>query len=74
MGKYNQVNYGVFHEEYLTKIFEAKNLIDTKKNPGEAKKQYYLEQLIKRIQNNHGHLKTFQTFLEFCVKIRQEIS
>jgi len=73
MGKYDQNNYGDFHEQYLKEIFNAKNLTYTKNNPGEAKEKYYLEQLIKRIENNNGHLKTFKAFIEFCEKIRQEI-
>ncbi len=74
MGKYDQGNHAEFHEQYLKEIFNAKNLTYTKKFPGEAQKKYYLEQLIKRIENNHEHLKTFQAFIEFCTLIRQKIS
>ena len=74
MGKYDQNNYGDFHEQYLKEIFNAKNLTYTKNNPGVAKQQYYLEQLIKRVENNNGHLKTFKAFIEFCEKIREEMS
>lgn len=74
MGKYNQENtYGNFHYQYLRQIFAAKNLTYSKKRPGEAKKEYYLQQMIKRLENNYRHLRTLQTFIEFCQKVRQEI-
>lgn len=76
MGKYDRASYGDFHYEYLKQIFAAKkvkSLEYTKKDPGEAKEEYYLKQLIKRIENNHGHLKTLANFIKFCQKIRQEI-
>jgi hypothetical protein len=46
--------------EYLKTIFSSKNIAYTKKNPGEAQKEYYLNELIKRIKTESQHLKTFQ--------------
>jgi len=42
----------------------------SKKFPGVAQEQYYLNQLKKRIDKTE-HLKTFQKFINFCDNIRQ---
>ncbi|MEB3884515.1 hypothetical protein [Lyngbya sp. CCY1209] len=73
MGQYNMKNHADFHFEYLREIFIAKNIIYTKKRPGEAQKQYYLDELKRRVTNNPDHLKSFQTFLEFCKKMKREM-
>lgn len=73
MGQYNMKNHADFHFEYLREIFIAKKITYTKKRPGEAQKQYYLDELKKRVINNPDHLKSFQTFLEFCEKIKREM-
>jgi hypothetical protein len=51
-------------------IFEAKKLSYSKKFPGVAQEQYYLNQLKKRIDKTE-HLKTFRKFINFCDNIRQ---
>ena len=72
MGDYNMRNHAEFHCEYLKEIFRARNIFYTKKNPGDAQKEYYLDEIQKRIQNNPNHLKTFQNFLNFCQMIKQK--
>ena len=70
MGRFNCRNHADFHFAYLKSIFEAKKLSYSKKFPGVAQEQYYLNQLKKRIDKTE-HLKTFQKFINFCDNIRQ---
>ena len=70
MGRFNCRNHADFHFAYLKSIFKAKGLSYSKKFPGEAQEQYYLNQLKKRIDKTE-HLKTFQKFINFCDNIRQ---
>jgi hypothetical protein len=72
MGKFKQKNHADFHLVYLQEIFRAKNLSYSKKFPGETQEEYYLQQLIKRIDETE-HLKTFQKFINFCDNIRQNL-
>jgi hypothetical protein len=74
MGKYNMRNHADFHCEYLKEIFRAKQIDYSKKFPGDARQRYYLEQLQKRIQDNPTHLKTFQSFLRFCKRVKNSIN
>jgi len=70
MGRFNCRNHADFHFAYLKSIFEAKGLYYSKKSPGETQKQYYLNELKKRIDPTEN-LKTFQKFINFCDNIRQ---
>ncbi|MDJ0508496.1 MAG: hypothetical protein QNJ64_04455 [Crocosphaera sp.] len=74
MGKYVLKNHANFHEAYLKEIFRAKNLSYTKKHPGETQEKYYFEELLKRIEEQSNHLQTFKTFIEFCDKIKANLS
>lgn len=70
MGQYNKKNHAEFHYEYLREIFRSKNTIYSKKNPNDAQKQYYFEELQRRVKDQPADLRSFQFFLEFCEKIR----
>lgn len=74
MGKYVLKNHANFHEAYLKEIFRAKNLSYTKKHPGETQEKYHFEELLKRINNQSNHLQTFQTFIEFCNRVKNNLS
>ncbi|MGD1715766.1 hypothetical protein [Dapis sp. BLCC M172] len=75
MGNYSQdYNHTQFHFSYIKEIFRAKKINYSKKNPGEAKNQSYLDELKKRITLEPEHLKTFQDFIDFCQKIKKELS
>ncbi|MBP0010740.1 MULTISPECIES: hypothetical protein [unclassified Roseofilum] len=71
MGDYGMRNHADFHFKYLQEIFKAKQISYTKRNPGDARKHYYLEELTKRVSKNPTHLQTFQSFLEFCRMIKK---
>lgn len=73
MGDYNMRNHADFHHEYLKEIFRARNIAYNKKPPGDAKKEYYLEQLQIRVRDNSTHLEILQNFLKFCKMIRRQI-
>ncbi|MCU0541107.1 MAG: hypothetical protein MUE44_02835 [Oscillatoriaceae cyanobacterium Prado104] len=74
MGKYPDFNtHAQFHAAYLRKLFEAKNTSYSKKDPGDARKEFYLNQLLERIKAHPEHLITFRYFIEFCNKIKVEL-
>jgi hypothetical protein len=74
MPKYSSFNtHAQFHFEYLKAIFSEKKICYSKKNPGEALQQYYLQQLIARINQDPNHLETFRYFISFCNTIKHEI-
>ncbi|MDJ0555180.1 MAG: hypothetical protein QNJ68_12210 [Microcoleaceae cyanobacterium MO_207.B10] len=75
MGNYSQdYNHAQFHFSYLKEIFAAKNTYYSKKNPRDAQSQSYLDELINRLTSDLEHLKTFQYFIDFCQKIKKELS
>ncbi|MGL5035928.1 MAG: hypothetical protein ACRC6M_19250, partial [Microcystaceae cyanobacterium] len=69
MGKYDQDCHANFHEKYLKAIFQAKGLKYSKTMPRETQKEYYLKELINRIQQKPEHLPTFQALYEFCQEL-----
>ncbi|MFM2061194.1 MAG: hypothetical protein RLZZ507_864 [Cyanobacteriota bacterium] len=74
MGQYQSFNtHAQFHEAYVKELFRAKNINYSKRNPGDVVKQFYLQQLIERIESENTHLPTFQTFLEFCYMIKSQL-
>jgi hypothetical protein len=74
MGKYQDFNtHAQFHGAYLRALFEAKNIVYSKKRPGDVLKLFYLEQLLTRIQVQPEHLTTFRNFIEFCNKIKPQL-
>lgn len=74
MGCYKTFNtHAQFHEAYLREMFKAKKIAYSKRNPGDVKKQFYLEQLQSRIHDCPEHLKTLRQFLNFCDTIKNKI-
>jgi hypothetical protein len=74
MGKHHNFNtHAQFHEAYLKELFRAKNISYSKNNPGDVLKLYYLEQLLARIEENTHHLRSFQSFIQFCHKIKKQL-
>ncbi|MDY7002829.1 MAG: hypothetical protein SWX82_02320 [Cyanobacteriota bacterium] len=75
MGNYSQdYNHAEFHYLYLKEIFAARNSSYSKKLPRDAQNKSYLDELIKRIEDEPEHLKTFQNFINFCWMIKQQLS
>ncbi|MGD1808002.1 hypothetical protein ACP6PL_21565 [Dapis sp. BLCC M126] len=75
MGNYSQdYNHAQFHFSYLKEIFKAKKINYSKKNPGEAKNESYLDELKKRVALEAEHLKSFKYFIDFCQMIKKELS
>jgi hypothetical protein len=75
-----------FHESYLRELFKEQNLVRTsranppqkqlvykKGEPMEVQERYYLEQLLARIETNPEHLMSFQEFIGFCHKIKEQV-
>ncbi|MEG4970280.1 hypothetical protein QUB11_27080 [Microcoleus sp. B6-A1] len=65
----------LFHEGYLREIFKERSSASNKSfsyrksKPMEVQEEYYLKQLIARIEANSDHLLSFQEFIKFCRKI-----
>ncbi|GAB1540129.1 hypothetical protein NUACC21_27980 [Scytonema sp. NUACC21] len=75
MAKYQGFNtHAQFHEAYLKEVFRAKNIADSKNNPGDVLKKHYLEQLLRKTQEKTEDLPSFQEFIIFCNKIKSELS
>ncbi|MEM8642550.1 MAG: hypothetical protein AAGG51_27585 [Cyanobacteria bacterium P01_G01_bin.54] len=73
MGSYDQKNHADFHCEYLREVFRSRNTTYSKKLPNDAKERHYFDQLQKRVADNSQDLKTFQSFLEFCSRVRDRM-
>ncbi len=64
-----------FHFSYLKAMFnERGNMTYSKSNSTEVQRPSYLNELINRVKDEPSHLNTFINFLEFCTKLRHEIS
>jgi hypothetical protein len=50
-----------------------KQLVYKKEEPMEVQERYYLEQLLVRIETNPEHLISFQEFIGFCHKIKEQV-
>jgi hypothetical protein len=74
MGKYSTFNtHAQFHEAYLKELFKAKNINYSKNNPGDVLKSYYLDQLLVRVKEHNHHLCSFQSFIQFCNQIKNQL-
>ncbi len=74
MEKYPGFKYhSPFHEAYLRALFQAKNIVYTKKRPGEVLKEYYLKEVLNRFLDQPEHLKSFGDFIRFCQAVKQEL-
>jgi len=66
----------LFHEGYLREIFKERSSASNKSfsyrksKPMAVQEEYYLKQLIARIEANSDHLLSFQEFIKFCWKIK----
>ena len=68
MEKYRNFNTtSQFHVDYLRRLLREKNILYTKINPSDTAESYYLEQLIKRVEETDD-LKSFKSFLELIGK------
>lgn len=66
-------NHARFHLAYLQAIFEARSIRYSKKYPSEVLEEYYLNELLKRIEERQEHLKSFRDFIEFCKQVKRNI-
>ena len=74
MGNYQGFNiHAQFHGAYLRSLFHEKNISYSKKNPGDVLQPYYLDQLLKRIQDEPQHLPSLQIFIDFCNIIQPQL-
>ena len=70
----------LFHEGYLREIFKERSSASNKSfsyrksKPMEVQEEYYLKQLIARIEANSDHLLSFQEFINFCRKIKGQLN
>ncbi|MCC3430522.1 MAG: hypothetical protein JGK38_21020 [Microcoleus sp. PH2017_15_JOR_U_A] len=70
----------LFHEGYLRGIFKERSLASkthlsySKPRPREVQEEYYLKQLIARVEANSDHLLNFQDFISFCLKIKGQLN
>jgi hypothetical protein len=74
MGSYQEFNtHAQFHGAYLRALFAAKNTTYSKTRPGDALKPFYLEQLLKRIEEKPEQLTTFRHFVDFCNIVKSKL-
>ena len=70
----------LFHEGYLREIFKERSLGSkthlsySKPRPREVQEEYYLKQLIARVDANSDHLLSLQDFINFCLKIKVQLN
>lgn len=64
-------NHATFHYKYLKAILGEKY---TKKRPRIAQEEVYFRELVLRINDQPDHLQSFQSLIEFCQMINQDIS
>lgn len=62
----------IFHSVYLQEILAERKIRYSKKNPQGVTEKYFLDELIKRTKKTN-HIKSFKNFIDFCIKINQEI-
>ena len=56
----------IYHYEYLKYMLLEKNIKYSKTRPNDVTREYYLQELQKRILEKPEHLSTLRVFLEFC--------
>jgi hypothetical protein len=74
MGDNDFNTHAQFHEDYLKALFQEKNMNYSKTKPGDVQKEYYLNELQSRVQQQITHLPSFQDFIAFCDLIRSQLS
>jgi len=63
----------LFHEAYLREMLKEYNIRYRKSRPNEVLKPYYLEELIKRVEDEPTHLRSFSKFLELVKVIENKV-
>ena len=63
----------IFHSSYLQQLLSERNIRYSKNNPQGVIEAYFLENLINRNQKT-GHIQSFKSFIDFCEKIKMEMS
>lgn len=58
---------------WLAYLLPELQQVNSKRNPGDVLKQYYLEQILKRIEDKNNHLPSFKYFIDFCQMIKQKL-
>lgn len=75
MGRYHKFNtHAQFHESYLKELFKEKNTRYSKNKPGDVLEEYYLKQLLTRIESETTHLPSLQQFIQFCNMIKIDLN
>ena len=73
MGKGDRNTHASFHNDYLEALFKAKNIKYSKTKPQYVSEKYYLDELLKRIEDKPEHLSSFAKFIELCEEIKKKI-
>lgn len=60
-----------FHYKYLSLMLAERNIHYTKSYPRDVVEEYYIQQLLKRLQERPEHLPSLRTFIEFCTMINR---
>ena len=63
----------VFHSSYLQQLLAERNIRYSKNNPQGVTEAYFLRNLIHRNEKT-GHIQSFKFFIDFCNKLKAEIS
>ena len=63
----------IFHSRYLQQLLSERNIRYSKNNPQGVTEEYFLQTLINRNQKT-GHIQSFKYFIDFCNKIKTEMS
>lgn len=63
----------IFHSTYLQEVLAERKIQYSKKNPQEVTEKYFLDELIERNKKTN-HIMSFKHFIDFCHKIKQEIT
>jgi len=62
-----------FHESYLREMFKEYNIRYRKSRPKEVIKDYYFQELVKRVNHLPDHLKSLTYFIDLFNRIKSEI-
>ncbi len=75
MGKFSDFNgsTSIFHSSYLQQLLSERNIRYSKNNPQGVIEEYFLQNLIARNQKT-GHIASFKYFIDFCNKIKIEMT
>ena len=74
MGKLEtHATHAQFHSAFLKELLSEKKIEYTKANPRGVVEEHFLKELIKRA-NTTNHIQTFKSFINFCNKVKEQIS